>query len=51
MVFTLPGEDYTRKWQLIIDTSDSDAPMLAYEAKFSITAQPRSLIVLMSDDD
>lgn len=51
MVFTLPGEDYTRKWQLIIDTSDSDAPSLAYEAKFSITAQPRSLIVLMSDDD
>ena len=51
MVFTLPGEEYTRKWQLIIDTSDSDAPQLAYEAKFSITADPRSLIVLMSDDD
>jgi glycogen operon protein len=50
MVFTLPDESYARKWVLLIDTSDSDAPQLAYEAKFSITADPRSLIVLMSTD-
>lgn len=50
MVFTLPDESYARKWVLLIDTSDSDAPELAYEAKFSITADPRSLIVLMSTD-
>ncbi len=51
MVFTLPGEEYTRKWQLVINTADSNAPQLAYEAKFSITLEARSLIVLMSDDE
>lgn len=46
--FTLPDERYGKTWQLVVDTFDPKGPELTYEAGFSITAQPRSLLILMS---
>jgi glycogen operon protein len=48
IVFTLPGERYGNKWQLVVDTFNPAGPELVYEAGFTITAQPRSFIMLMS---
>jgi glycogen operon protein len=48
IVFTLPGESYGNKWQLVVDTFNPNGPELVYEAGFTITAQPRSFIMLMS---
>ncbi len=49
IMFTLPDERYGRKWQLVVDTHNPDGPELSYEAGFMITAQSRSLLMLMSD--
>ena len=49
IMFTLPDERYGRKWRLIVDTYNPNGPELNYEAGFMITAQSRSLLVLMSD--
>ena len=46
--FTLPDERYGDKWQLVVDTYNPKGPELTYEAGFSITAQSRSLMILMS---
>lgn len=48
IMFTLPDEQYGSKWQLIVDTHNPDGPELSYEAGFSITAQSRSFLLLMS---
>jgi isoamylase len=48
IVFTLPDERYGNKWQLVVDTFNPKGPELVYEAGFTITAQPRSFIMLMS---
>ncbi|NMM99561.1 glycogen debranching protein [Bifidobacterium sp. DSM 109958] len=48
IVFTLPDERYGKKWQLVVDTYNPHGPELRYEAGFAITAQPRSLLLLMS---
>lgn len=48
--FTLPDERYGRKWKLIVDTDNPTGPELNYEAGFSLTAESRSLIILMSPD-
>jgi glycogen operon protein len=47
-MFTLPDEQYGSKWQLIVDTHNPNGPELSYEAGFSITAQSRSFLLLMS---
>ncbi|MDO4913836.1 MAG: glycogen debranching protein GlgX, partial [Bifidobacteriaceae bacterium] len=47
--FTLPNENYGRKWQLIIDTANPKGPVLNYEAVFDITVDPRSFMLLMSE--
>ncbi|WP_187367850.1 glycogen debranching protein GlgX [Bifidobacterium gallicum] len=49
--FTLPNEDYGKKWRLLIDTFNPDGPELNYEAGFNITAQPRSFLLLISVDE
>ena len=49
IMFTLPDERYGRKWQLVVDTHNTDEPELSYEAGFMITAQSRSFLMLMSD--
>ncbi|MBT1180487.1 glycogen debranching protein GlgX [Bifidobacterium sp. CP2] len=46
--FTLPDEHYGHKWKLIVDTHNPKGPVLNYEAGFSITAQSRSFMLLMS---
>ncbi|MCI1210645.1 glycogen debranching protein GlgX [Bifidobacterium tibiigranuli] len=48
IMFTLPDEQYGSKWQLIVDTHNPNGPELSYEAGFSITAQSRSFLLLMS---
>ena len=48
IMFTLPDERYGRKWQLVVDTHNSNEPALSYEAGFMITAQSRSFLMLMS---
>ena len=48
IMFTLPDERYGRKWQLVVDTHNPNEPALSYEAGFMITAQSRSLLMLMS---
>ncbi|MEE8736472.1 glycogen debranching protein GlgX [Bifidobacterium subtile] len=48
IMFTLPDEQYGSKWQLIVDTHNPKGPDLSYEAGFSITAQSRSFLLLMS---
>jgi glycogen operon protein len=48
IMFTLPDEQYGSKWQLIVDTHNPKGPELSYEAGFSITAQSRSFLLLMS---
>ena len=48
--FTLPDENYGSKWKLVVDTYNPDGPELNYEAGFSITAQSRSFMLLMSED-
>ena len=48
IVFTLPDDRYGNKWQLVVDTFNPKGPELVYEAGFTITAQPRSFIMLMS---
>jgi glycogen operon protein len=48
IMFTLPDEQYCSKWQLIVDTHNPKGPELSYEAGFSITAQSRSFLLLMS---
>ncbi|KFI68761.1 Glycogen operon protein GlgX [Bifidobacterium magnum] len=50
IMFTLPDERYGKNWRLIIDTHNPDGPELNYEAGFSITAQARSFLMLMSSD-
>ena len=50
IMFTLPEEQYGRKWKLIVDTHNPKGPELNYEAGFAITAQSRSFMLLMSDD-
>lgn len=49
IMFTLPEEQYGRKWKLIVDTHNPKGPELNYEAGFAITAQSRSFMLLMSD--
>ena len=49
IMFTLPSEQYGRKWRLIVDTHNPKGPELNYEAGFAITAQSRSFLMLMSD--
>ena len=44
IMFTLPEEQYGRKWKLIVDTHNPKGPELNYEAGFVITAQSRSFI-------
>ena len=48
--FTLPDENYGSKWKLVVDTYNPDGPELNYEARFAITAQSRSFMLLMSED-
>ena len=48
IMFTLPDERYGRKWQLVVDTHNPNEPALSYEAGFMITAQSRSVLMLMS---
>ena len=48
IMFTLPEEQYGRKWKLIVDTHNPKGPELNYEAGFAITAQSRSFMLLMS---
>ena len=48
IMFTLPDEQYGRKWQLVVDTHNPNEPALSYEAGFMITAQSRSFLMLMS---
>lgn len=48
IMFTLPDERYSRKWQLVVDTHNPNEPALSYEAGFMITAQSRSFLMLMS---
>ncbi|MBM6699461.1 glycogen debranching protein GlgX [Bifidobacterium pullorum subsp. saeculare] len=48
--FTLPDERYGRKWRLIVDTYNPKGPELNYEAGFSIAAQARSFMLLISAD-
>ena len=48
IMFTLPDEQYGRKWRLIVDTHNPKGPELSYEAGFAITAQSRSFLLLMS---
>ncbi|WP_242505514.1 glycogen debranching protein GlgX [Bifidobacterium pseudolongum] len=50
IMFTLPDEQYGRKWKLIVDTHNPKGPELNYEAGFAITAQSRSFMLLMSDE-
>lgn len=50
IMFTLPDERYGKKWRLIVDTHNPKGPELNYEAGFSITAQSRSFLMLISDD-
>lgn len=50
IMFTLPEEQYGRKWKLIVDTHNPKGPELNYEAGFVITAQSRSFMLLMSDE-
>lgn len=50
IMFTLPEEQYGRKWKLIVDTHNPKGPELNYEAGFAITAQSRSFMLLMSDE-
>lgn len=50
IMFTLPEEEYGRKWKLIVDTHNPKGPELNYEAGFAITAQSRSFMLLMSDE-
>ena len=38
IMFTLPEEQYGRKWKLIVDTHNPKGPELNYEAGFAITA-------------
>lgn len=49
IMFTLPDEQYGKKWRLVIDTHNPKGPELNYEAGFAITAQSRSFLLLMSD--
>ncbi|MGE8621983.1 glycogen debranching protein GlgX [Bifidobacterium hominis] len=49
IMFTLPDEQYGKKWRLIVDTHNPKGPELNYEAGFAITAQSRSFLLLMSD--
>ena len=49
IMFTLPDERYGKKWRLVVDTHNPKGPELNYEAGFAITAQSRSLLLLMSD--
>lgn len=50
IMFTLPDEQYGRRWKLVVDTHNPKGPELNYEAGFAITAQSRSFLLLMSDD-
>ena len=50
IMFTLPEEQYGRKWKLIVDTHNPKGPELNYEAGFGIAAQSRSFMLLMSDE-
>lgn len=50
IMFTIPEEQYGRKWKLIVDTHNPKGPELNYEAGFAITAQSRSFMLLMSDE-
>ena len=50
IMFTLPEEQYGRKWKLIVDTHNPKGPELNYEAGFAITAQSRSFMLRMSDE-
>ena len=50
IMFTLPEEQYGRKWKLIVDTHNPKGPELNYEAGFAITAQSRSFMLPMSDE-
>ena len=49
IMFTLPDEQYGKKWRLVVDTHNPNGPELNYEAGFMITAQSRSFLLLMSD--
>lgn len=49
IMFTLPDEQYGKKWRLVVDTHNPKGPELNYEAGFAITAQSRSFLLLMSD--
>ena len=49
IMFTLPDERYGKKWRLVVDTHNPKGPELNYEAGFTITAQSRSFLLLMSD--
>ena len=48
IMFTLPDERYGRKWQLVVDTHNPNAPAQSYEAGFMITAQSRRILLLKS---
>ena len=48
IMFTLPDERYGKKWRLVVDTHNPKGPELNYEAGFAITAQSRSVLLLMS---
>ncbi len=48
--FTIPDKGYGKKWRLTIDTNKIDSPELVYEPGFKITAQPRSLLILMGNE-
>lgn len=50
LMFTLPDERYGKTWRLIVDTHNPHGPELNYEAGFSVTAQARSFLLLMSAD-
>lgn len=44
-MFTLPDEQYGKKWRLVVDTHNPKGPELNYEAGFAITAQSEKLPV------
>ena len=48
--FTIPNERYGQKWRLAVDTNNINSPELVYEPGFKITAQPRSLLILMGNE-
>lgn len=51
IVFKLPDERYGSTWTLVADTYNPHGPELTYEAGFVITAQPRSFLLLMSNEN